>query len=192
MIIGNITQFAIESFVAQAYERLSFRALGHFVIHINGQKYGVDSPDATLLACSFDEVNNRLVRSGSHTAPFATESDANKIANAVCAAIYSEEMKDEDYLGMSHSELHNIIYTNKLIWAPDGDEAFDDGSHVLQFDVENQVRLIGFKREVSETHIVIHTLTDLWVDAAEFYDILLIWHDNFEAEWKLALKCDEA
>ena len=33
-----------------------------------------------------------------------------------------------------------------LVSAPDGDEAFDDGSYVLQFDVGDRVRLIAFKR----------------------------------------------
>ena len=31
-----------------------------------------------------------------------------------------------------------------IVWAPDGDEAFDDGSYVLQVESGDQVRLIAF------------------------------------------------
>lgn len=183
MIIGNKSKFAIESIITEAYERLSFRALGYFVIHIDSTKYGIDLPDATLLACSFDEVENRLLRRGSHTAPFDKEPNANSIADAVCASIYFEEQKDECFFGIPRANFYNIIVSNKLIWAPDGDEAFDDGSHILQFDIENQVRLIGFNRDGSK----VNNLTDIWLDADEFYTILQHWHDTFKSEWEAAL-----
>ncbi len=38
-----------------------------------------------------------------------------------------------------------MVWDSKLMWAPDGDEAFDDGSYVLQIDSGSLVRLIGFK-----------------------------------------------
>ena len=52
MMFGIQEIFGIESGVAQAYERLSFRALGFFVLHVGGMRYGVFEPDATLLANS--------------------------------------------------------------------------------------------------------------------------------------------
>lgn len=188
MIIGNKSQFAIESVITHAYERLSFRALGYFVIHIGNKGYGVNSLDATMLACSFDEVTDRIKGRGTHTAFFAMESNANRIAAAVCASIYSEEQNKECFFGISRSIFDKIIYSNKLIWAPDGDEAFDDGSHVLQFDVENRVRLIGFKRDGSEADREYHSLTDTWLDADEFYGTLQGWHDAFESEWERAIR----
>jgi hypothetical protein len=56
MIVGDPSVFAIESEITRAYERLSFRALGYFVIYVCGRSYGVRAPDATMLACSFDAV----------------------------------------------------------------------------------------------------------------------------------------
>jgi hypothetical protein len=56
MLIGDPRSFAVESEISRAYLRLSSRALGYFVIHINGKSYGVKTADATMLAGSFDEV----------------------------------------------------------------------------------------------------------------------------------------
>jgi hypothetical protein len=187
MIIGSKSKFAIESVITKAYKRLSFRALGYFVIYIKGTKYGIDLPNATLLACSFDEVENRLLGRGSHKAFFDKEPDANKIADAVCSSIYSEEQKGNYFFSIPCANFYDIIVTNKLMWAPDGDQAFDDGSHILQFDIEDQVRLIGFKRYEN----VVNNLTDIWLDASVFYTILQRWHDTFKSEWKAALKISE-
>jgi hypothetical protein len=41
--------------------------------------------------------------------------------------------------------LRDMIYSRHILWAPDGDAAFDDGSYILQFDVDERVRLIAFK-----------------------------------------------
>ena len=38
------------------------------------------------------------------------------------------------------------------MWAPDGDEPFDDASYVLQFDVKDRVRLIAFKSSEGYLH----------------------------------------
>jgi len=142
MTIGNPSDFAIESSITRAYARLSFRALGYFVIHIAGCRYGVHASDATMLACSLKEVDARISRRGTHAAPFATEF-GGRIADALHVAIYAPEEEDKKVFGMSQVELCDFTYSRHLIWAPDGDEAFDDGSSVLQFDVGDRVRLIN-------------------------------------------------
>src|SRR5258708_2495235 len=125
MIIGDPSVFAIESRTAQAYERISYRALGFFVIHVGGHRYGVYKPDATMLACSFDEVKRRIDDRGGHAVPFAAELDAGKIADALLAAVYSE-VPDASYLGIPSHEFRDMIDSKRIVWAPDGDEAFDD------------------------------------------------------------------
>jgi hypothetical protein len=72
MIIGDKYRFAIESGMTKVYARLGFRALDWFNIHLQGQRYGVHERDATLLACSFDKVGDRIARRGDHTAPLPT------------------------------------------------------------------------------------------------------------------------
>ena len=182
MIIGDPKIFAIESGISIAYEELGARALGFFVIHLGGHCYGVREPDATWMASSFDEVERRLVQRGMHTAPFASEPEAGKIADAFGDAIYAPDKESDLLLNIPQPEFSNFIYANKLQWAPDGDEAFDDGSCVLHFDVEARVRLIGFKCAKDEYHHAPDTLNDVWLDADKFYEILKAWLGAFEAE----------
>jgi hypothetical protein len=181
LIIGNLSVFAIESSITQAYERLSFRALGFFVIYVGGRCYGRRSPDSTMLACSYDEVKRRIAERRSHSTPFATESDAGQIADAFRDAIYAEKQQ-ERHFGMPLPDFVRVIHSKRIMWAPDGDEAFDDGSYVLQFDVGDRVRLIAFKSTKENLHDPA-TLSDVWLPADDFYRVLQGWHDAFVAEW---------
>jgi hypothetical protein len=180
MIIGDPSILAIESEITLAYEQQSFLALGFFAIHAGGRRYGVHKPDATMMGCSFDEVERRVAARGSHVAPFA-ERDATNIVEAFRGAVYADKQADT-YLEMSVRAFVDIIYSNNIAWAPDGDEAFDDGSYVLQFDVANRVRVIAFKRGQDRLHDP-STLRDVWLPADDFYSVLQRWHIAFAAEW---------
>jgi Immunity protein 42 len=182
MIIGNTSIFAIESQMSQAYERLSFRALGYFVIHIGDYSYGVRSPDATMLACSIESVRTRIAQRGKHIAPFARESKAIDIANSIYNSIYGRN-NEKTFFALPSIDFRNLIYANELIWAPDGDQAFDDGSFVLQFDVNNRVRLIGFKTGEAR-NIDLGTLTDEWLAADTYYQVLETWLKGIEDQWQ--------
>src|SRR5258708_3349625 len=104
MIVGEPSCVAIESGITRAFAELSLRGLGFFVLHVGGHRYGVHSPDATMLANSFDEVNRRLADRGRHTAPFATEPNAGRIADAVRQALYADVLKEDRFLGISQPE----------------------------------------------------------------------------------------
>jgi hypothetical protein len=132
--VGDIAAFAIESCISRSYEQPSLRGLGYFVIHLDGKIFGVKSNDATLLACSFDEVNRRIARRGTHSDVFGDELNAARIADAVRAVLYDAGRQDESFFGMSSADFQHAVAASEIVWAPDGDEAFDDGSHVLQFD----------------------------------------------------------
>src|SRR5213592_1398943 len=145
MIVGNPSVLAIESEITQAYGELGRRALGFFVIHVDGRAYGVRSPDASMLGCSFNEVEGRIKNRGGHVVPFA-EFEAEKIAAAFRRAIYADDVRDTDhFFGLRTADFAEAIYSKRIQWAPDGDEAFDDGAHVLQFDVKDRVRVIAFR-----------------------------------------------
>jgi hypothetical protein len=190
MMIGNLAIFAIESEITRAYESLGLRALGFFVLHIGGRRYGVHEPDATMLANSFDEVRARIASCGKHTAPFASEPDGGVIADAFRNAVYADE-QEESFFGIPLAVFSKFFYMpNRVMWAPDGDEAFDDGSYVLQFDVESRVRLIAFKSNEGFRHAP-GTLSDVWLPADDFYNVLREWHDAFESEWVSAPKSAE-
>ncbi|MBS0262238.1 MAG: hypothetical protein JSS02_09835 [Planctomycetes bacterium] len=189
MIVGNPHLFAIESKITQAYERLSYRALGCFVIHICGNRYGVYKDRATMLACSFDEVGRRLADRNSHTAAFACF-DAGEVADAYLSAVFSDEPQAV-YFGVSFPEFEKAINSKRIVWAPDGDSAFDDGSYILQFDVEENVRLVAFRRGKSYKHDKA-TLAETWIRADAFYSILEQWYEAFEFSWRLSMKNSES
>jgi hypothetical protein len=187
MTVGDTSSFAIESEITRAFERLSFRGLGFFVIHVAGQRYGIKSPDQSMLACSFDEVERRINGRGTHQAPFA-EAAAIDIASAYTSAVYLDNNGDQTYFDMSEAEFTKTLYSNSLVWAPDGDEAFDDSSYVLQFDVGDRVRLIAFKRPDSLVDPT--SMREVWLSSDTFYSALRQWRDTFMTEWESLPKHD--
>lgn len=190
MLIGNPERFAIESGITRAYDRLSLRGLGFFLIHVMSGLYGVNDPEATMLACSFDAVEKRLNERGCHAAFFSTEPNAGKIADAFCNAVYTGE-RLEGFDGFATDDIEAAFDSGKIQWAPDGDEAFDDGSFVLQFDVEDRVRIIAFKLTSDGKHDPV-TLKDLWMGSEEFYAVLQQWRDAFLVEWASLPKVPDA
>jgi len=180
MLIGNPFIFAIESSITQAYANLGHLALGYFVIHVAGKIYGVREPDASLLACSFDEVQRRLKRRGHHRFPELSGFRADMIAEAVHNAIYSEE-PDDYVLDMPAEEFTQTLYARKIIWAPDGDAAFDDSGHVLQIDEEDGVRIIAFTNDY-DAEIIRKSVSEVFLSSSVFYETLQTWKDMFERE----------
>ena len=171
ILIGDKSRFAIESGILRAYENRPVTALGFFVIYLEGYCYGVREPDATMLGNSMDEVKKRISYRGEHIASFANEPDALKVAKAYRDVIYSRAYNGADVLGVSTQQFNEAIFSKNIQWAPDGDEAFDDGSYILQFDLENDVRLIAFRCDENGDPLK-QSLRDLRITANEFYEIL--------------------
>jgi hypothetical protein len=186
MIIGDCQTLAIESEVSRAYSSRSLLGLGHFLVHVGGTEYGVRAADATMLACSFDAVRNRLRARGNHVASFAEQASAHEIACAYRDAIYSDEPVSARYFGLSVETFQSELDASRAVWAPDGDAAFDDGSHVLQFDLGIQVRLVAFRTAGGNR---IEALSDVAIPGDAFYQTLEDWLRAFEMEWDRADKC---
>ena len=111
------------------------------------------------------------------------EAAAIEIANAYTSAIYLDNDGNEMYFGMSEAEFTKTLYSRSLVWAPDGnDEAFDDGSYVLQFDVGDRVRLIAFKSP--ESLVDPASVREVWLSSDSFYSTLREWRNTFLAEWE--------
>jgi hypothetical protein len=182
MIFGSASTFALESKITKAYDELGLRALGYFVVYLADHRFGIIAEDATLLACSFDEVSRRIAARGTHTASFATVTSAESIARALRDAMYAENQENAYFFGISQPNFCEQIYSHHLIWAPDGDEAFDDGSYVLHFDLGSEIRLIGFK--CTDNHYPESaSIRDVRMKADEFYEILSSWKETFLAAW---------
>jgi len=183
----NKNDFAIESFISILEPERGLMALGYFLIKIKGTSYGVKEEDATSLACSYDEVVRRLEMRGKHIAPAdLIKLPSLELAQIIYSSIYykiSDEHNSWKY-HIPRDTLAKMIYKNNLIWAPDGDEAFDDCSNVFQFDIdEKTVRLIGFK-DTKDYKVDESTLNDITMNSDDFYSILKEWAENFYKEWQ--------
>ena len=185
MTIGDTSTFAIESEITRAFARPSWRGLGFFVIHVAGRSYGIKAPGQSMLACTVDEVGTRIAGRSTHQAPFA-EAAAIDIANAYTNAVYRDNNGNETYFGLSEAQFTKTLYSNSLVWAPDGDEAFDDGSVIMQFDDNKTVRLIAFTIKDKQKDIY-NTVSDAWINADDFYGVLGEWKIKFE---KLVSNCN--
>jgi hypothetical protein len=180
-IAAGTNVFEIKSGIAVAYESPGLRALGHFILRIADREYGVNEHDASMLACSFDEVERRIKDRGKHVIFFSKHPSAGEIADVVYSAIYGTSQTSPIF-GLSKPALCEAIRSSRILWAPDGDQAFDDGSYVLHFDVGGQVRLIGFKLGGNALHDPA-TLSEVWLSAESFYALLQRWRSEFEAAW---------
>lgn len=190
MLVGNKSTFAIETVITEAYESLGLRALGYFVVHIGGLYYGVREPDATMLACAFDEAGRIILNRGKHTAPFASDPNASAIVDAIHQAIYAPYATAEQYFGIPAREFVEFVYSSRCEWHRTCDEAFDDGSGLLHFDVGDRVRLIADKpsRLGCDYSHDPKTLCDTWLPADEYYGVLEQWRKGFADEWNAAEK----
>lgn len=189
MMVGDPSVFALESSMTQSYPQLSLRGLGFFVIHIAGKSYGVRAADATALACSLDAVQERIARRGTHGVRFDVRMPAIDIIRAFRVAwYYNQPGQDQRFFGLTCDGIVNTLRSGGIVWAPDGDEAFDDGSYVLQFDLGDKVRLIAFRDgDCDPEGEVVRTLSDIWLDADAFYGVLDQWQSGFESAWALAV-----
>jgi Immunity protein 42 len=187
MIVGNPSIFAIESEITRACERRSQLGLGFFVVHVAGRSYGVRKPDASMLGVSFDQIDKRVARRGSHKAPFAMDAKPADIAYSYRRAFYGESEEGELFFGMPFRQFTEAISSNHLEWV--GDEEFDDSSYVLQFEDENQVRLVAFTG-TSDFCYDPASLRDVSLSQNEFYWILKVWRERFNDEWTSLPKVD--
>ncbi|MGB4101435.1 MAG: Imm42 family immunity protein [Alphaproteobacteria bacterium] len=188
LMIGDPKRFAIESYIKNAYEQPGLLAWGYFVIYLNGKCYGVRERDATLLACSFGAVEDRIACRGKHVVPFSSVPNPVEIADAYRRIEYTGEHDPEElFFGLSAKQFSSAVSKGKISWAPDGDEAFDDGSYVLQMDIGDRVRLIGFTSQESHKE-TLQSVSEYWMSAEEYYKILSEWRDRFLAEWAAAPK----
>lgn len=182
MIKGNPNEFAIESTIDDVFPQRSLMALGSFVIHVAGRVYGVRSPTATMLACSFDGIKRRVNRRGKHEAFFAKE-NADCIVKQYVSTYFGDNEGHEGCLSnLNVEEFRSAIEGGELVMAPDGDAAFDDGSHVLHFDMGEHVRVIAFKNEIDE-NMRLQSISETTLDALAFYVTLEDWLQSFSGEW---------
>ena len=177
MIVGDVNRLAIESEILWAVPRASQLAVGFFVVHVAGVGFGVREPDVSCLGCSVDQVELRLAMRGTHTNERLSDVPADQLASAYLSIFYGDEddnvtrLTDRDFLDAN------------VIWCPDGDAAFDDGSHILHLDKGDDVQIVAFRN--GENARVSDLATQI-VSADEFYSILKTWLVAFRREREIA------
>ena len=175
---GDPNTFAIEWYIHQSYERRSLLALGFFVIHVDGQQYGVRNVEASMLACSYSAVLQRIKNKGHHTSRFFP-SPAIQLVETYLDLYFSIPGAVSSLTGATISDFISSTGERDLMWAPDGDEAFDDGGHVLQIDIGNEVRLIAFKNN-GPIEEIRSSIREIKLPAETFYKILEEWVKDFD------------
>jgi hypothetical protein len=180
MTIGDKNRFALESHIETIAPSLGHVALGFFLIHLESKEYGVRKSDATMLGCSTQAVEDRIRSRGKHVGPFGLNIPALALAQATVDLLYADE-SESHYFGVDASTLEKSLLEGQLLWAPDGDEAFDDGSKVIQYDEFDLVRLIGFRYH-QDFQVAPESLADVIITADEYYGVLLEWKERFFRE----------
>jgi Immunity protein 42 len=179
LLVGDVSRFVIETAIKESYDSESQMALGSFVVHVAGKSYGVSAADATLLAVPFCSIRRRIAMRGQHCAPFSKFRDATALVEALVSAVYRETRPHEMAFELSMIEIAKILDDNFIDWGPDGDESFDDGSHIYQFDVGDSVRIEACKNRNDDDLC----LSEIWLPSDEFYGILDNWQRQFDLEW---------
>ncbi len=182
IIFGNPSRFAIESDISKIYSTRSLMALGYFVIYVCGMMYGVKKSDATALACSYHEVLRRLQQRNSHKLPSSHHMNCLELAMKLHDMEYGDhEVELLDSCTETDADLRKALHANHVLWAPDGDEAFDDGSFVLHIDTDSEVRLIAYRVMESKYEVDKQSVSEIYMPAEEFYSILSQWTEAFRA-----------
>jgi hypothetical protein len=182
MMIGNRDIFAIESSIFEAYDSPGQMALGFFVLYVGGRRYGYRDPDSTLIGTSFNGIRKRIANRGNHKSPLPSDADAAEIAIALSHANSLGDMDENQLYGIPWLQFFKALNSSGCILAPDNEQGFDDGSHVLQFDDRSTVRLIAFQITASY-RVEIGSLRDIRLPQEDFYGILEEWHTRFENDW---------
>jgi len=182
ILSGNPNELAIESYVDEFLPEKSWRAIGCFLIHVGGRRFGVERPRATALACSFDEVRERLRCRGKHIFSPSEQVGATEIAFRVLNSRYCREFSGFEMKPEWADELDQVLFKNKLIWAPDGDAAFDDGGHIIQIDEGDMCRIVAFNNGETDRDTR-ESVVDVRLSCRRFYDILAQWSGQFEDDW---------
>lgn len=181
MIIGDKSRFAIETHIECGPPEGLYGRVGYFNIFIMGQRYGLNDPRATVLDCSYDAIVSRIESRGRHSIYVLNDMDASKMAVLFRELFYVNGADGPPFLGARRDELIDQIHENSIVMAPDGDQAFDDGSYILQLDVGDSVRLIGFKSN-GNIYYDKETLAEFVIDANSFYGLLLQWCNWYKSK----------
>jgi len=181
MIIGDPDRFAIEFEISEPYEDKHFLAMGIFIVLINGREYGLRKHDATTFGGAVDAVETLIEWRGRGAETDLSTMTAMAVAEAYLSAFYLDEplvFREEQ-----RETWQQKFLAANCLW-PNSDEEFDDGSHILYFNLGNRIRLVAFKNDDCQ----LADLTEIMIDPEVFHDVLSRWLDCFNDQRHQALQ----
>jgi hypothetical protein len=178
-LIGDRNQFAFDIRVCRLTPNLYYKGIGYFLIYVNGVRYGLSHCEAETLVSPYEAMKKRLQFRGGHVAEFSQYPDPKEIALAVWEPGYGEVQK-ETYAGLPIDRVVEMVHSGHIDWFPCGGSGFDDGSDIIQFDIGDKVRIIGYR--VLDIYGTLADITDIQMPADEFYSLLQQAIDNIDLQ----------
>jgi hypothetical protein len=174
---GERDAFAIVCEVSEWLERDSQLGIGSFRYFVAGASFGRSEPDATLLGCSVQNVERRIRSRGRRVYLVEDGMNAAEIVSGYLR-LYSAAWIGDRGASLYRTASVEAYGRDGVVAAPDGDEAFDDGSHVLQFDRGDDVRVIAVRNFDTEAE-ALGSVREALLTADQFYGVLSKWVAEF-------------
>ncbi|MBB4100454.1 hypothetical protein GGR46_004026 [Sphingomonas kyeonggiensis] len=186
ILVGNPEMLAIESCVDEFVAQKSQMGIGYFLIHVGGRQYGVKKPRACVMGNSYNEIVSRISQDGKHILNSSSKIDSKELSIYILNSIYNRGFEGGVIPSQWSKEIDDNLYANALIWAPDGDSAFDDGSHVVQVDDGQFARITAFINAETQDEFE-NSISDVILRRETFYETLGAWAREFDGQWKVFL-----
>lgn len=189
MLIGNKNTFAIEWQITTAYSNPSLLGLGFYSVFVGNRLFGIQGDEATLLACSYDAVLTRIRNRGKHRDDRLDAESPQKILGGYCCAMFGDSDAYDRISDMSAEDFTAAINSTGILFAPDGDQAFDDGSIILHLDRVDSVILVAGKSTKACGVIDEGSVVQVSLEADYFYGCLAEWKMAVDKEMGSMAKC---
>lgn len=142
MTIGDKQIFAIDFRIYTPMDDF-FIGDGYFLVCIDGFEYGIKKSDATVFgSIEYDlktELMNHINDENFELGDFSSQN--------ICNVYYDKHYREINDFSIDDYEGISIALQNSpnsiLEWSPE--TAFDDGSHIIQYNKKNEICLMGFK-----------------------------------------------
>jgi hypothetical protein len=168
MTIGDINIFALEYSIIEYYDS-RYIGDGKFIVYINGTKYGKSNNNSTTFSSIIPSLGQRA-NTSNLTDPIFEKYPPYDLAFACYDSYYGENPK-EVYLGLNREHFLVLKRNNKIEWHG-MDEAFDDGSFIIQLNnANNEISLIGY-RAISSNPSQIEELNSIKLKYSIFSEII--------------------
>ncbi|MCA9290144.1 MAG: hypothetical protein KDA25_03385 [Phycisphaerales bacterium] len=139
-LFGDQQRFAVEVRYGSDSARDIGSAFGRFRLWIRGQSFGCPGDSSSCFAPSGESLRQRWRQRGQHHADWVDRERPLAALREVHELVY---LLTDDDLAERGLQPNRVAEAVNLMMAPDGSEAFDDGSLVIQWDTDDQVIVAG-------------------------------------------------